>query len=193
MDGERHHLRDRRETGDRAEVCWVFPVSALKDEDGAPFEEPVVLLVPPVGNLPLDHLLDQLVHSFLDRWTSLDGEGVDAVYSACLPRGRAPEDLVKFLFRECSPAASSLDLPSDLSEDFLDRLVNSSPIAGILVIDGPPELQCFQGIWSIFITSILIWEGLIPAPEDVKYSVFPLLPLGFTPHLYPGVKLLLSF
>ena len=54
-------------------------VTALEDEDGPPFEEPVVLLVPPVGEFPLDHLLHQLKDDLFDLWEFLDWEEVHTV------------------------------------------------------------------------------------------------------------------
>ena len=190
VEGDRDHLRDGWETGYRAVVRWVFPITALVYEDCPPLDEPVVFLVPPVSYLPLDHLLDQLVHRLLDRRAFLDGEGVYGIDAAGLPRGRAPEDLFKFLFRECSPAASSWDLPSDISEDFLDGIINSPPIAGILVVDAPPEHQRVFSVGSLVFASKLLGEAFVLQPEDVQSSVFPLSLLVISPRFLPVFKLL---
>ena len=42
------HLCDGRQARDGTVIGGVLPITALEDEDGPPFEEPVVLLVPPV-------------------------------------------------------------------------------------------------------------------------------------------------
>ena len=71
---ERHHLRNGWETGDWPVVRGIFPVTTLEDQDRFPFEEPVVLLVPPVLDSPLHHLLHKLEHRFPDWRALLDGE-----------------------------------------------------------------------------------------------------------------------
>ena len=71
------HLCDGREAGDSAVIRLVFSVSSLEDQDRPPFEEPVVLLVPPVGDFPFDHFLHQLEDRFLDGRAPLDREGVN--------------------------------------------------------------------------------------------------------------------
>ena len=66
MDCQRHHLRDSREAGDGTVICRVLPVTSFKDKDCTPLEEPDVLLVPPVLDLPFDCLLHRFVHHFSD-------------------------------------------------------------------------------------------------------------------------------
>ena len=115
MDGECDHLCNRREAGDRAVIGGVFQVSTLVIQNRPPFEEPIVLLVPSVCYLPLDHLFHELEDCFLDRPTLLDGEGVDVVDSACLPWCGAPEDFIKLILRECKPSA--VPSPDFISHD----------------------------------------------------------------------------
>ena len=122
MDGERDHLRDGWEAGDWAVVGGVLPVPALENEDCPPFEEPVVLLVPPFLQSPFYHPFDQLVHRLLDWRALLDGEGVDAVHSTCLPGSGSAEDVIKLLFGERTPPAppSSLNHHLHSVEDLAD-------------------------------------------------------------------------
>ena len=74
MDGQSDHLRDGRAAGDGAVVGWVLPVAAFEDQNRPPFKDLVVLFIPLLSDLPLDHLLHKLIHSFLDAMAFLDVE-----------------------------------------------------------------------------------------------------------------------
>ena len=73
MDGKCHHLRDGGEAGDGAVVRRVLPVSALEDQDGASFEEPVVLLVPRISFIPFDDIPDKVKDCLPYGRTRFDG------------------------------------------------------------------------------------------------------------------------
>ena len=90
---------------DGAVVGGVFPVTALVDQHCPPFEEPIVLLVPILGDFPRQHL-DQLKHCFSDWMALFDWEWRDRVYWTCLPRRRELEDLVELFFCKGNPSAS---------------------------------------------------------------------------------------
>ena len=193
MDGERYHLRDGGQAGDGSVVCWVLPVTALVDENGPPFQEPVVLILPVVYHSPFQQPLHQLVHRFFD-WRALpDGEGVNRVHSACLPWCRAAENLVKLFFCEGTPfTASPLEFLSNFSEDLLERLVLSPCLADFLVVDTSPERQRFFRVGERVFASELHEEGLVLPPEEVEPSIFSLFVLGLLPHFLPQFKVLLS-
>ena len=76
VDGEGDHLGNGWKTGDGAVICGVLPVTALEDQDGPSFEEPIVLLVPSIRDFPLHHLFHRLEDSFSDWRAFLDGEGI---------------------------------------------------------------------------------------------------------------------
>ena len=153
-DGERDHLRDRLEACDRTTIRRVFPVATIEDEDRPSFEEPVVLIVPRVGQLPLNHLLHQLKYRIFDGRALPVWEGVDTVDPTCLPRGCAAEDLLKLRFSEVKQSASppSPDNSFHLAGDFQDGPV-SSPSVAHLVINTPPELQRFLRIRCLLVSA----------------------------------------
>ena len=91
---------------------------------------------------------------------------MNTVDPACLPEGRAPDDIIKFLFGEWTPSAPpSLEFLTYFLEDFLDGLVFQPSLARFLAVYGPPERQSFLGVGDLLFASKLIWEGLIPPPE----------------------------
>ena len=106
VDCKGDHLRDGWKACDWSVVRRIFSVSTLVDEDGPPFEEPVVRIVPPISIFPFDHLFHQLEDGFLDLLAFLDGDGIHGIDPACFPWCRAAEDFFEFVFRKLKPPAS---------------------------------------------------------------------------------------
>ena len=144
------------------------------DEEGAPFEEPVIFLVQSVSHSPLHHLLHELVDGLSDGRAFLDGEGIHRVDPTCLPRGCAYMHVIEYTQDEGKPPVliSSLDLSCDLAGDLSDKFTISPLLAHTFVVERlrNSSVFCVPGV-SLFPHSW--WGSTCSSSRRVHSSAFP--------------------